>query len=79
MPVRPGQSRRLCLIEPLEALASVELPGVGAPGWERASLPFVVHFRQGAAWEGHTIGHHERPEGLHCSSPSTTAARCAAG
>jgi type II secretory ATPase GspE/PulE/Tfp pilus assembly ATPase PilB-like protein len=69
VPVRPGQFRRLCLIEPLEALAPVELPGVGEPGWERASLPFVVHFRQGAAWEGHTVGHHERPEGLYLFEP----------
>jgi type II secretory ATPase GspE/PulE/Tfp pilus assembly ATPase PilB-like protein len=69
MPVRPGQFRRLCLIEPLEALAPVELPGLGEPGWERASLPFIVHFRQGAAWHGHTIGQHERPEGLYLFEP----------
>jgi type II secretory ATPase GspE/PulE/Tfp pilus assembly ATPase PilB-like protein len=69
-PVLLGQFRRLCVVEPLEALAPVDLPSAGEPGWERASLPFVLHFHQGAAWHGHTVGHHERPEGLYLFEPT---------
>ena len=68
--LRPGQFRRLCLIEPLRALAPLELPGVvGETSWERPSLPFSLEFHQGLPWQGQTVGHLEAPEGLYLFEP----------
>ncbi|MEY3253932.1 MAG: hypothetical protein RL227_2905, partial [Pseudomonadota bacterium] len=67
--LRTGQFRRLCLIEPLRALAPLDLPEVNEPSWERPSLPFEVHFHQGPPWLGQTVGHHESGEGLYLFEP----------
>jgi hypothetical protein len=70
--LRTGQFRRLCQIEPLRALAPLDLPDVGEPSWERPSLPFEVNFHQGAPWIGQTVGHHESSEGLYLFEPFDT-------
>jgi type II secretory ATPase GspE/PulE/Tfp pilus assembly ATPase PilB-like protein len=67
--LRTGQFRRLCLVEPLRALAPLDLPEVGESSWERPTLPFEVHFHQGSAWIGQTVGHHESSEGLYLFEP----------
>jgi type II secretory ATPase GspE/PulE/Tfp pilus assembly ATPase PilB-like protein len=70
--LRAAQFRRLCLIEPLRALAPLDLPEVGEPSWERPTLPFEVHFHQGSPWIGQTVGHHESSEGLYLFEPFDT-------
>ena len=62
MQLKLDQFRRLCLTEPLQALA----PGDddGALVCERPSLPFTVHFKDGRDWQGETVGHQHRPWGL---------------
>ena len=67
--LRTGQFRRLCLVEPLRALAPLDLPEVGESSWERPSLPFEVHFHQGSPWIGQTVGHQESSEGLYLFEP----------
>jgi type II secretory ATPase GspE/PulE/Tfp pilus assembly ATPase PilB-like protein len=70
--LRTGQFRRLCLTEPLRALAPLDLKDVGESCWERPSLPFEVHFHQGSPWIGQTVGHHESSEGLYLFEPNGT-------
>jgi type II secretory ATPase GspE/PulE/Tfp pilus assembly ATPase PilB-like protein len=70
-PVRLGsaQFRRLCLVEPLQALEPLDLPEFGGSSWERPALPFTLRFHQGREWEGQTVGHVETPQGLFLFEP----------
>ena len=62
MLLRTDQFRRLCLTEPLAALAP--MAGVGDLVLQGPSLPFTVEFNDGHTWQGDTVGHHETTWGL---------------
>ncbi len=62
MLLRTDQFRRLCLTEPLLALAPADNDGDLVA--ERPALPFTVTWRDGSLWQGDTVGHQETPAGL---------------
>ena len=62
MLLRTAQFRRLCLTEPLLALAPAEHDGNLV--FERPALPFTVTWPDGSTWQGDTVGHHETASGL---------------
>ena len=65
--LRTDQFRRLCLAEPLTALApSGELDGAMQPGY---ALPFTVMLGGTQPWQGTTVGHLEDEWGLYLFEP----------
>ena len=78
LPLRFSQFRRLRLALPLSVLSATEAgdtaePPVGGAQAEllsqRPAVPFKVHFKDAAAWEGLTLGHREEPCGLFLFEP----------
>ena len=78
VPVRFTQFRRMRLALPLSVLSAAEAgdPAESTAGGAQAELmsqrpavPFKVHFKDAAAWEGQTLGHREEACGLFLFEP----------
>jgi len=70
LPLRMDQFRRLSLVEPLEAYATVHDATVGPDlADERPQLPFEVEFKGAPTWRGTTVGYREEAWGLFLFEP----------
>ena len=65
--LRLDQFRRLCLTEPLTALAPTG--GDDSLTSQRMALPFTVVLGDNQTWQGTTVGHHEDEWGLYLFEP----------
>ena len=69
LPLRLDQFRRLSLVEPLEAYATVHSDDSPDLADERPQLPFEVQFKGAPVWRGLTVGCRDEPWGLFLFEP----------